>query len=199
MGLENEFKQGDFAKYVGYNAKEGSWYKDKIIEVQNPTFIVNFPNIKKAWMYFEKGSAPDFRLFPSIETTDAEFPRPDGMTDKGKPKYQKGLVMQLFSNDAFDGLVDFSSNSILVCSAFWEMYLKYIAEEKNNSGMLPVISSKKSKENIDKHGNFKPVLSLIKWVKTEAFNKSNVVPITAAPTTGGVAPQVIKAAAVSEF
>ncbi len=85
MALNIVSQGGDFDPFVKYNAKAGRWYVKKDeheIEVQNPTFIADFDNIKTGWLYFRAGTAPE-RIFDENLSTPAPKPQRTYTDDKG--------------------------------------------------------------------------------------------------------------------
>ena len=58
---------GSSRPYVKYNAKAGRWYirgESDDVEIQPPTFIIDFDNIVSGWFLFREGQAPDRALDP---------------------------------------------------------------------------------------------------------------------------------------
>ena len=160
---------GDFLPYLSYNAKAGKFFlnKDKVqTEVTNPTFVANFPAIKTGWMHFAAGQAPQFVWHPSLSV---KAPRPELLGADGKAAYKEGFKVELFSQAALGGVVEFSSSSQIVRDALNALYVAYEAGKASNPGMLPVVETAGSTPIKGKHGtNFSPNFKLVKWVATPA-------------------------------
>jgi len=159
MGLNISNGSGeDFRDWVKYNAKAGRWYIKKDgneVEIQNPTFVADFDNIKTGWMHFEAGMAPSVVLDPDLSTPAA----------KPTDKHKRGFEVDLFSEKAFGGVVVFSSTSAIVGAAINEVYEQYEKDKAANVNALPVVKCTGVPPEVGKHGtNYKPTLSLVKWV-----------------------------------
>lgn len=158
MGLNIVTQGGDFDPYAKYNAKSGRWYYkdgDNEVEVNDPSFVADFDNIKTGWMLFLEGQAPD-RVFDKDLSTPA--PKPSDA-------HKRGFVLRLFSKNSFNGVVELSATSMHVCNAINELYEQYEAKRADNVGKLPVIKANGSTPSKDKFGtNYKPNLSIEKWV-----------------------------------
>ena len=165
---------GDFDPYVKYNAKSGRWYfkdGDEEKEVEKPTFVADFDNIKTGWMLFLEGQAPD-KVFDVNLTEPA--PKPSD-------QHKRGFVVRLFSEKSFNGVVELSATSMHMCNSINELYEQYDADKKD--GKLPVVSFTGSTPMKDKFGtNYKPNFKIEKWVdRPEAFSTSNDAVETATP------------------
>lgn len=177
---------GDFNPYVKYNAKAGRWYTKQDgqeVEVQNPTFVADFDNIKTGWFTFTAGQAPEKVFDPSL-TQRAEKPH-DGA--------KRGFQVDLFSNESFGGVVELASTSNAMSNAINPMYERYSKEKDANAGQLPVIKVTGVKPIQNDHGtNYEPLFEFVKWVaRPDAFDGGESVDIeTSAPAP---------AASVSEF
>ena len=159
---------GDFTPFVKYNAKAGRWMikdGDSDREIQNPTFIADFANAKKAWMYFMEGQAPDIVYFPSLEA----------QLEKPSEKHKLGVSVMLFSNDAFGGVVKLESNSINTCQALGELHKQYEGSPESKTGKLPVVAVKGAEPIKGNYGtNYKPVFEIVKWVdRPAAFDETS--------------------------
>lgn len=189
MGLNiSNGGSGDFTPYAKYNAKAGRWYTKKDgeeVEVQNPTFVADFDNIKTGWMYFAAGVAPSLVFDPDLATPAA----------KPSENHKRGFEVELFSANAFGGVVVFSSTSGIVGDAINQMYEQYEKDKASNVGMLPVIQCTGVTPEVGKHGtNYKPNFTLVKWVPRPAeFGAPTGV------TASAPAPQAAPTSSVSEF
>ena len=190
MGLNISNGGGeDFVPFLKYNAKAGRWYvrKDENdVEVNNPTFVVDFDNIKTGWFLFETGVPPNIVYDKDLATPAA----------KPSDKHKRGFEVNVFSNAMLDGVRVFSSTSGIVGAAINEVYDQYEKEKGANVGALPVIQCSGVTPEVGKHGtNYKPNLSLLKWTpKPVEFSGANTN--TSAPQA---APASIPSTGVSEF
>lgn len=180
---------GDFTPYVKYNAKAARWYVRKDsqdVEVQNPVFVADFANVKKAWMYFKEGQAPDVQYFESI--TD-NMPKPS-------ENHKLGLSINLFSENSFGGVVKLESNSANTCSAISELYDEYNKAPESKEGKLPVVKVEGAEAVKGNYGtNFKPKFRIEKWVaRPAAFDE-----IGQSAPANNAAPAAADNSAVSEF
>lgn len=187
MSLYTAPSGGDFLPYVKYNGKAGRWYIKKDgaeTEVQNPTFIADFAGVKKIWAHYSEGLAPDVIEFPSI---DAQVAKPS-------ENHKMGLKLNLYSQDMFGGLVEFSSTAAVACSPISALYEKYLAEAKE--GELPVVKVTGATPISGKHGtNYEPVFEVVKYVPRPA-DMDRVEDPAPAPQA---APAPVAAASGSEF
>lgn len=190
MGLNISNGGGeDFKPYIKYNAKAGRWYVKKDegeVEVNNPAFVADFDNIKTGWMHFAAGVAPSVILDPSLEIPAA----------KPSELHKRGFELDVFSQASLGGVCVFSSTSGIVGGAINEIYEQYLKDKAANVGMLPVIQCTGVTPEVGKHGtNYKPNLSILKWVARPAEFGSKA-PSAAAPVQQAPAPV---AQSVSEF
>lgn len=159
MGLNiSSGNSEEFKPWVKYNAKAGRWYVKKDegeVEVDKPTFVADFDNIKTGWFYFAAGVAPSIVYDPDLAT-----PAP-----KPSENHKRGFELEVFSQNAFGGVVVFSSTSALVGGAINEVFEQYEKERGNHPGQLPVVQCTGVTPETNKHGtNYKPTLSIAKWV-----------------------------------
>ncbi len=173
---------GDFTPFVKFNAKSGRWYAKKDgseVEVQNPVFVADLANARRAWMYFQEGQAPDVVYFPSL---DAQIPSPS-------EKHKLGVSVNLYSEASFGGVVKLESNSTNTCSALGELHSLYEAAPESKKGKLPVVKVTGVEPVKGNFGtNYKPIFVIEKWIdRPAAFDDEAEQP----------APK--QASAVSEF
>jgi hypothetical protein len=186
---------------VKYNAKAGRWYvkgDDGEVEVQNPTFVADFANIKTGWFYFAAGAAPEKVFDPSL-TQRADRPNKtyvDKTTGKTIECFKRGFQVNLFSKSAFDGVVELSGTAAALASKINDLYTIYDLSKEKEQGLLPVIEVKGANPETGKNGtNYSPIFSIVKWVPRPAeFDQAPAH--NAAPALPASAP---KAASVSEF
>ena len=145
---------GSSRPYVKFNAKAGRWYirgENDDVEIQPPTFIIDFDNIVSGWFLFREGQAPDRALDPAMGTR-AQRPTPD---------HKRGFVVMCNSPKFFGGTVEMSSSSMHLCNAIDDAYKAYEAGKGANPGKVPVFVCTGITPSRDKFGqNFKPVLQL---------------------------------------
>lgn len=191
MGL-NIVQSGEFRPYCKYNAKAGRWYVKKDeeeTEVPNPTFVADFDNIKTGWFLFLEGQAPNIVHDPSLSQA---APKPSDA-------HKRGFELNLFSQSLFGGVVVMTAASMHLNNAINEVYEQYEAQRGANAGKLPVISCTGTTPMKDKMGtNYKPNLTLVKWVDRPAELNGNAAVSTPATQAAPVATAPV-AASVSEF
>ena len=153
---------GDFTPYVKYNAKAGRWYVKKDegeVEVNNPAFVADFDNIKTGYFLYAAGVAPSIVYDPSLTVPVA----------KPSENHKRGFELNVFSQNAFGGVVTFGSTSSIVGGAVNDIFEQYERERANNPGALPVVQCNGVTPEVGKHGtNYKPNLAITKWVPRPA-------------------------------
>lgn len=153
---------GDMTPFVKYNAKAGRWYVKKDgseQEVQNPVFVADLANVKKAWMHFQEGQAPNVVVFPDV---NASVPKPS-------ENHKLGLSMTLFSAKQFGGVVKLESNSINTCKALSDLHALYEAAPESKQGKLPVVKVTGAVPIKGNYGtNYSPSFAIEKWVDRPA-------------------------------
>jgi len=156
MGLNIAQASGDFLPYVKYNGKAGRWYvkkDDQEVEVQNPTFVADFDNIRTGWLSFAEGQAPDV-----VFDKDLSTPAP-----KPSDRHKRGFNLKLFSNAQFGGVVELQGSSMHLNNAINELYELY--EKDRKDGQLPVVSCTGTTPMKDKMGtNYRPIFKIEKWI-----------------------------------
>ncbi len=175
---------GDGTNYVKFNGKAGRWYVKKDgaeVEVQNPVFVMDLPNAKRAWMHFQEGQAPNVVYFPSL---DAQVAKPS-------ENHKLGISVKLFSNQLFGGVVKLEANSINTCKAINDLYEVYTKSEDAKKGLLPVVKVTGATPVKGNYGtNYAPQFVIEKYVPRPAELSEE--------TTATPAPQVVQSS-VSEF
>lgn len=161
MSLYNA-PSGEFTPYVKYNAKAGRWYVkdgDSEREVPNPVFVADLGGVRKAWMNFREGQAPDIVFFENINDN---VPAPS-------ENHKLGLSLKLFSQNAFGGVVKLESNSQNTCSAISDLYGLYEESPESKKGKLPVVKVTGAEPIKGNYGtNYKPTFEIEKWVDRPA-------------------------------
>lgn len=172
MGL-NIGGTGNGKPYCKYNAKADKWFvrggEGEDLEIQRPTFVIDFDNIATGWLRFREGEAPERVMDPSLEKA-APLPG-DG--------FKRGFVVMAYSPKFFGGAVEFASASIHLANAIKEVHAQYEAEKGSNSGKLPVVACSGAQAMKDRHGtNYKPTLAIVSWVgrPAELINESPIAP-----------------------
>lgn len=184
-----EAPSGDGTNFVKFNGKAGRWYVKKDgaeVEVQNPVFVADLANAKRAWMHFQEGQAPNVVYFP---THDAAVAKPS-------ENHKLGISVMLFSNALFGGVVKLESNSINTCKALGELYDLYTKSDEGKKGMLPVVKVTGATPVKGNYGtNYAPQFVIEKYIPRPAeFDATNIN--TTAPQA---APASIPSTGVSEF
>lgn len=186
-GLNFE-ESGDFMPYVSYSAKSGRWSRKvdgKIQEIEKPVFVADFFNIRTGWFNYQTGQAPKIVYNKSLTE---KTPRPEGLDKDGKSLFKEGFSVQLFSKTQFAGVVEFSSNSILVRNSIGKLYGEYEEGVKANAGMLPVVECSGVTAETSKEGNtnYAPNFKILKWVGRPAEFDAAPPPVAAAPEKASV-------------
>ena len=150
---------GMIKHFAKYNAKADKWFirgEDGDVEIERPTFVVDFDNIATGWLRFREGQAPERVMDPSL---DRAAPLPG-------EEFKRGFVVMAFSPRYFDGAAEFASASLHLANAIKDIYVQYEAGKSDNPGKLPVISCTGSQAMKDRYGtNYRPTLSLVQWVE----------------------------------
>ena len=186
MSLDDITAGGVYDPIVKYNAKAGKWVlrisKDEEREVDSPTFVADFENVKKGWVKFLEGMAPDEQLVGVN----------DHLPQQPTPEHKKVVVVRLYSEASFGGVAKFSPTSMHALNALSALYKDYDAQKQD--GKLPVVKFTGTESMKDKMGtNYKPKFTIEKFVDRpaafdEVANDEEVSP--AAP---------VAAASASEF
>ncbi len=162
MGLNIGQTTGSFDAMVKYNAKAGRWYKKGEageVEVANPTFVADFANIKTGWFHFAEGMAPSIVYDENLSTP----------AKKPDENHKRGFELRVYSEASFGGVVKFGSVSNIVCGSIAELYNQYEKEAPANAGKLPVVQCTGTVAEKGKYGtNYKPLLSIVKWIDRPA-------------------------------
>ncbi len=162
---------GDFLPYAKWNGKAGRFYVKKgegEVEVNNPTFVADFENIRTGWMWFKEGSAPSI-IFDASLANPAPKPAAQFTDAQGKVRdcYKRGFELKLFSQNLFGGVVVLNGASMHLNMAVNELYALYAAGKDANPGQLPVVQITGNLPMKDKQGvNYKPVFQILKWIPT---------------------------------
>lgn len=197
---------GDWLPYCKYNAKAGRWYakiEGKEVEVMNPVFVADFPNIKTGWFWFKEGTAPAIILDADL-STPAPKPSATYTDQNGKVRdcYKRGFDLKLFSKNSFGGVVVLNGAAMHLNNAINELYEIYAAGAAANPGQLPVIRATGSTPMKDAAGtNYKPTFVVEKWVPRPAeFDEEAAASAAPASNANSAAPSIDPPkAAVSEF
>lgn len=174
MGL-NIGGTGNGKPYCKYNAKADKWFvrggEGEDVEIQRPTFVIDFENIATGWLRFREGQAPERVMDPSIDKA-APMPAGDG--------FKRGFVVMAFSPKFFGGAAEFASASIHLANAIKDVHAQYEAEKAAHPGKLPVIACSGSQAMKDRFGvNYRPTFALVQWVDRPA-DLPSASPVTAA-------------------
>jgi len=188
MALNIVSSAQDFIPFVKYNAKADKWFKredGEDVEIARPTFVADLKNIQTGWYLYAEGQAPSIVLDPDLITKAA----------KPSDKHKRGFEMNVFSQNAFGGVVKFGSASMHVCNAIAELYNEYEISAEGKAGKLPVVECSGSVAQKDKFGtNYKPTFKILKYVDRPAELDT---PVAATPAQAPAAAPVKKV--VNEF
>lgn len=191
MSLDDITSGGSYDPIVKYNAKAGRWTlrvsKDDERDVDSPVFVADFENVKKGWVKFIEGMAPDEQLV----SVDEPLPQQPSVDHK------KVIVVRLFSESAFGGVAKFSPTSMHALNALSTLYGQYV--EGKQAGKLPVVKFAGTESMKDKMGtNFKPIFEIVKYVDRPAAFDGDAAE-TAAPVSTPSPETVAPASSASEF
>lgn len=177
---------GDGTNWVKFNGKAGRWYVKKDgqeAEVQNPVFVMDLPNAKRAWMHFQEGQAPNVVYFPTLAAQVA----------KPSENHKLGISVKLFSGQYFGGVVRLEAISINTCKAINDLYEAYTKTEESKKGLLPVVKVTGATPVKGNYGtNYAPQFVIEKFVPRPAE-------LTEVAEQPQAAPQAAAQSSVSEF
>ncbi len=152
---------GNFIKYIKFNAKSGRWYTKNDagdeFEVSQMTAVFDMPNIKTGVMKFAAGMAPDYIFDTKIGTGDAQAP-------EGVSGYKRGFRILVFAEKAFNGVREFAATAGIVNDAMNALWDAYDAAPEKAQGQVPIVSCTAITPVESKHGtNYAPTLSIVGW------------------------------------
>lgn len=181
-----------YKPYIKINSQKGRIFKGEKaadgsdIEIQLPfTFIANLEVMKTGWLEFPMAGAPSFVW---DEKQFVAGPRPS-------PKHTRGFGLELSNIPICGGVVELNNNSKNVCEAMVDLFTPFVAQRSAHPSLYPVVTitgmkgktveiPAKGNNPPVKATNYKPIWSITEWVKTDVFNKDNVIQLqSAAPTT----------------
>ena len=188
-----------FPEYVKYNAQVGKMFKKDETEILLPfTFIADLEAIKTGWLDFPSAGAPNF-VWDAKQFVAGPQPGPN---------HKRGFGLEISNNPICGGRVEWNCASKYGRDAMAETINKYKSICDKFLGLYPVlkiIGTTPHKLDIPARGGkpavkttvYSPIMEIVEWVKTDVFNKSNVVPITVPQAQAPI--EQPKAAVVSEF
>jgi len=188
-------QNSNFTPWVRYNAKAGRWYikgdSGEQVEIQNPTFVADFENIKTGWLLFLEGQAPS-------QVWDINLQTP---ASKPSDKHKRGFALNLYSQQSFGGVVELSSSSMHLCNAINELYVQYDTAKGANPGALPVVKFLSATPMKDNKGmNYKPEFKIEKWVaRPKELETTYEQSVTTSAPVQQQAPAAPVSTGVSEF
>src|SRR5215203_5554858 len=103
FGFSTQPSSGEFTPILKYDSRAGrlfrrdridvggTWTNDEVDITSTFRAVVDLENVEVGWISFSSG-VPDFKLVPNGQPIP---PRPDGVTDKGRPAYQNGIRIML--------------------------------------------------------------------------------------------------------
>lgn len=199
LNIVNE--TGDFKPWVKFNAKAGRWYvkgDNGDVEVVNPAFVADFANVQTGYFYFAAGAAPQRKMDKIAGQAE---PKPDLKISDGKggtkDAFKRGFSLDIFSQNAFGGVVELSSTADSMCGPINELYVKYLEAPESKQGLLPVIAVKGVNPIVGKHGtNYAPIFAIEKWVSRPSELMADPIK-AAAPAPQSPPPAAVSS--VSEF
>jgi len=124
--VKYDAKAGDFIKQDRVQDASGQWQKEEA-ELQAPfKFAMDMDSLEVGWLSFQSG-APDFRMVKLGEPMPA---KPEG-------DFKNAFRVRIGSKEL--GLREFSHSSKTMLRAMDELHDQYMAERRNNPGMIPVV------------------------------------------------------------
>jgi hypothetical protein len=163
---------GSGKPFCKYSSKADRWFLHRAdgqdIEIERPTFVIDFENIATGWMLFREGQPPQRKMDPSI---DCPGPDPgDGS--------KRGFVVMIYSTKYFGGAVEFSSTSIHLSNSIKKAYDNYLSGRSANIGKLCVIACTGSQAMKNRNGvNYRPTFEIVQWVD-RPIDLPNVSPVS---------------------
>ena len=154
---------GSGRPYVKYNSKAGRWYirgESDDVEIQPPTFIIDFDNIVSGWFLFREGQAPDRALDPG--------------NGHSRSSSRRRITSAVSSSCATASSSSAARSKCPARRCIFAMPSKTPTRLMKpasgaNIGKVPVFVCTGITPSRDKFGqNFKPTLQLIKWVDRPA-------------------------------
>lgn len=118
-----------------FNAKSGRWSllsKKTIKEIENPSFLLEFDQIKTGWFLFRPNKKPLIKL-------NYPVPRKKPRKFKGM-EYKSGFIVNGKGTN-FEGTFEFSSSSYTTKLAISKLYDEYLAKKKRHKGKSPIIET----------------------------------------------------------
>jgi hypothetical protein len=204
---------GDFMPIIKYDARAGrmfrvdrdldaggEWTTKPVDITANFSAVFDLENIETGWLLFAAGMAPDIKVVRHGEPVP---PRP---SDQHKQGFR--LTIKLAKECGGD-VREFSASAKSVLFPIDELHTAYLAGQKANPGMLPLvkmtgteaISTKSPKGTTT---NYAPVFEIVKWVKRPdgLDGKPKAAPAPPAPAATGstrVPPPQMAAASSDEW
>jgi len=206
FGFSTQPSSGEFTPILKYDARAGrmfrrdridiggTWTNDEVDITSTFRAIADLENVEVGWISFSSG-APSFQLVPIGQQIP---PRPEGLTEKGRPAYQNGvrLMVKLAKECGGDKPIrEFTSNAKAFLSGLEALYADYLGQRDTNRGLLPIIILEKTVPLKTGSGdkastNYSPVFKIVGWAprgdlvfipKSQAVNGNPVKALNASP------------------
>lgn len=165
LGIPTGGQSKPFAKY---DARSGRFSKsdgrEQVDITQGFAAIFDLENIEVGWAMFANNTAPDFVM------VRAGQPFPARPSDKHRGAFR----VQIKLSSALGGDVrEFASAAGCVNAAMDELHNAYIAAPESKKGLLPIVTMNgstavKTQTPQGTTTNYKPNLSIVKWVPRPA-------------------------------
>lgn len=152
LGLVTESSGGgDFTPLIKYDARAGrvfktdrtqdgggNWNTDQVDITQGFATVMDLENVEVGYAYFAAGTAPIWSMVPLGSPLP---PRPEGVDDKGKPRFKQTFRMKVKLSTKLGGDVrELASQAKVVISAIDALHSQFEAEKGAHPGQLPIVS-----------------------------------------------------------
>lgn len=199
LGLVTETSGGgDFTPLIKYDARAGrmfktdrtqdgggNWNTDQIDITQGFAAVFDLENVEVGYAYFAAGTAPIWSMVPLGAPLP---PRPEGVDDKGKPRFKQTFRMKTKLAKALGGdMRELASQAKVVIAAIDALHSEFEAEKAKHPGQLPIVSMLSTipvKSGGGAGGqsstNYQPVFEISSWIDRPAELKAGAPPAASA-------------------
>jgi hypothetical protein len=154
---------GEAVPHFRFNAKTNEWIdrgedgEKKMTEP--PRFAIDLKNIQTGWLRFDEGTAPDRVVDPA----------PGVRAERPSERHKRGFVCRIYGRSAFQGVREFSSCAIGLCSAVRDLHREWKAEELGHPGEVPIVAVTGVDAFKSRYGtNYSPRFRITAWIKRPA-------------------------------
>jgi hypothetical protein len=155
---------GEFSPYLKFNARTKQWVfrsEDGETNIDSPQMrmAMDLANIQTGWVRFDEGTAPDHVIDPAPRE---RAPRPSD-------RHKRGFICRVLGRSSFNGVGEFSSNAVGVCSAVRDLYRDFKAQAPGHPGEVPIVAVTGHDSFKGRYGtNYSPQFAINTWVKRPA-------------------------------